>query len=170
MLDQIQKRSIFFLNNKKIIVIWIMISLLFLTGCKSTIMVYGTSTDEVIPVFKDYVNIHGYNIAYANDQNGSYRIFLGSYYVPQVIKTELTKVKTKEDPAKNLDQTIASYEHTTVETTNEPGHQVYSNAMVRIVQQEDDVRIIIETPDMINYSHDNLTDYLKDYGFIAQKL
>ncbi|MBU1935413.1 hypothetical protein KKF04_05125, partial [Patescibacteria group bacterium] len=99
-----------------------------------------------------------------------YRIFLGSFYVPQAIKTELTTVKSKEIPANNLNQTISSYERTTMETTNEPGQYIYANAMVRIIQEGNNVRITIDTPDMINYSHDSLTEYLGEYGFIAKKL
>ena len=150
----------------------LLVSLLFLAGCDNTILIRNANIDQVVPIFKDYVGIHGYQITYQNAQTGSYRLSLGTVYVPNASQTTKTKESSTQLPAKDQPQTMTSYEETTWQTVSVPGHYVEATAMVRIVQDASDVRITIQGDSysgMLSSSLSDIREYIQEFGYTVDQ-
>jgi hypothetical protein len=141
---------------------------LLLSGCKSTLVVRNTAAEDVIAVFKDYAGTHGYQITYANDETGSYRLGLGNVYVPERSETTKSKFVVVQPPAESGSQPLTSYEDTTWRTVSTPGHYVEANAMVSIVDQGNDTVITVDTNNVGGASLDDLRNYLKEAGYVVE--
>jgi hypothetical protein len=72
---------------------------LVLMGCNSTLVIHNATTSQITPVFKDYINLHGYQLTYQNDQVGSYRIDLGSIFIPATSVTVINNETATRDDA-----------------------------------------------------------------------
>ena len=142
--------------------------LLFLAGCKTTLLVHETSTDKLAAIVRDYAGIHGYQLTYQNDKTGSYRLSLGMVYLPNVSQTTQTSEGAQRLTTGNIDQTATSYERTTWETVNNPGHFVEATAMVRLVQQDKDVMVLVDSNNVAGSALDDFSGYLKDLGYTVE--
>ncbi|MCX5726686.1 MAG: hypothetical protein NT030_05870 [Candidatus Saganbacteria bacterium] len=156
------------MRSKVKLIIILSVLALFLTGCKSTLLVHNTTVNQIIPVVKDYVGTHGYQITYQNDQTGSYGVDLGSVYVPYTSETEKTKMVIVQPPSKNSNQPLTSYENTTWNTVSTPGHYVRSTATINILQQDSDVLILLDTSNATGTSLGDLRDYIQTLGYAVE--
>ena len=150
-----------------IILTALLVSMLFLTGCKSTLLVQDATVKDTITILEDYAGTHGYKITYRNDELGSFRLSLGNVYMPERSETTKTKEITKQPPIdKNLPYT--AYEETTWQTVSVPGHYVEASAMVNITQQDKDVIVVIDTGNSAGVSFDDIVDYIKGFGYAVE--
>jgi len=146
----------------------LIIGILLLTGCKSMLMVKDAKIDQVISILKDYAGIHGYQISYQNRETGSFRLELGSFYVSNTSQAIETRQTIRDNPRKEPDQPLTSYEQTTLQTVNTPGHYVQLAVMIRVVQKEQDVSIVIEDTGYNSYIGsiaNDLCSYLQSFGY-----
>ncbi len=144
-------------------------SLLFLTGCKTTILVHNATVKDIAVILDDYVGTHGFQITYRNDALGSYRLSLGNIYVPETSQTVKNKEVTAFPVQKNSRQPQTSYEETTWNTVTVPGHYVEATAAITLTQQDKDVVISIDTNDAGGSSLDDAADYIKGFGYAIDK-
>jgi hypothetical protein len=140
-------------------------AVLFLPGCKTTLLVRDATVQEIIPIFKDYAGTHGYQITYENPQTGSFRLSLGNVFVSGRSETTKTKFVTVNPPAEGSNQPLTAYEDTTWRTVSTPGRYVEATAAVNMVQQDNDVIINIDTNDVAASSLDDLLDYIRGLGY-----
>ena len=155
-------------KSRSAVLVMLVASLFFLAGCKSSFLILNTSTNKVVASFKDYVGIHGYTFTYQNDQTGSYRLNMGSVYVPEVRETTKTKTLVGT-PIKDRHQPLTGYEETTWKTVSTPGHYVDATAMVSIAQQGEDVLLVLEGNDVAGSKLDDVYDYLEGLGYNVEK-
>ena len=143
---------------------------LLLMGCNSTLVVHNVKVAQVTPLFKDYVGIHGYQFTYQDDQVGSYRIDLGSVYIPATSETIVNNEVAQGDSGRHHhnDHALTSYERTTMQTVSSPGHYIEGTEMVRILQRGDDVLILLDdNSNNIGASFSDLHDYLQELGYFV---
>jgi hypothetical protein len=140
-------------------------SLFFLSGCKATLLVHDAAVEGIVPILKDYAGTHGYQISYANEQTGSFRLDLGSVYISEVSNTTKSKYTITSPPSKDGNQPTTSYEDTTWHTVSTPGHYVKMTAIVSIVQQGKDVVISIDSNDLAGSALGDFRDYLVGFGY-----
>ena len=144
-------------------------SVLFLTGCKSTLIVRDATVAEILQVFEDYVGTHGYQITYRNDETGSYRISLGNVYEPGISQTTQSRTVIVQPPPKNSNLPMTSYEDNTWRTVTSPGHYIEASAIVNITQADKDVLVTIDTNDAAGSSLNDITDYFGGAGYFVEK-
>lgn len=159
---------------KKSFLLNLLIIVLFLTGCNNQIAVRNAQKGQVIPILKEYAALHGYQITYANDQTGSYRIELGPVQIPGKLKTIATK---SQYATQNINQgqyyPLTAYEEETWETYAARAEEIMLAVIVRIKQKKDDV-VITVNPDansesLLNTSHGKrLKQMFEDYGYQAE--
>lgn len=146
--------------------------LFLVTGCKSVLVVNDAKAEKVVTILKDYAGIHGYQLSYQNLDTGSFRLELGSVYVANTSQTIATKQKIRDNPQKeNVNEPLTSYEQTTLETVNTPGHYVQLAAMIRVVQAEENVSITIEDTGYSSYIGNIANDfcsYLQSFGYTTR--
>ncbi len=126
---------------------------------------HDTSVEEITPILKDYVGTHGYLITYENKETGSFRISLGSVYVPGTAETTKTKYVVVNPPAEGTTQPMTAYEDTTWRTVSKPGHYVEATAMIRLTQKDNDVVMEIDTNDAAGISLNDMRDYIQGVGY-----
>lgn len=136
-----------------------------LTGCVSTLLVRNAKVADIIPVFKDYVGTHGYQVSYENAQTGQYRLDLGSVYVPEVSETTKNQMSVVSPPSKDQNTPMTSYEDTTWRTVSTPGHYVNATATVSITQQGTDVQIVVDSNNVVGTALDDIRDYIQGAGY-----
>ncbi|OGC21578.1 hypothetical protein A2291_01485 [candidate division WOR-1 bacterium RIFOXYB2_FULL_42_35] len=151
------------------ILAFLLVAVLFLSGCKSSLLVRDTTIKNIIPIFEDYVGTHNYKITYRNDTIGSYRLSLGNVYEPEVSETTKVKEITKQPPPKNSNLPYTAYEETTWKTVSVPGHYVEATARVNITQQGNNVLLVIDTNDAGGSSLDDIYDYIRGFGYVVDK-
>ena len=151
-------------TNIKYILVLIFLAL-FISGCKTTFVVRGSTVEQVNPIFKDYVGFHGYVMRYQNDLTGSYNVDMGLVYVPYTSETEKTKTIVSVPRDSNSHQPMTAYEQTTWNTVSNPAHYVDATAVVSIIPQGNDVLVNIDTNDAGGSSMDDLRDYLQTLGY-----
>ena len=147
----------------------LLISLLFLAGCQSTFLVHDATVKQVTPILKDYVGTHGYRISYENDRTGSFGVDLGSVYVPYASQTMKSTSIVAQPSNTTTGQPMTAYEQTTWNTVGNSEHYVQAAASVRVIQQDSDVMIIIDTNDSGGASLDDLRDYIQRFGYTVDK-
>lgn len=141
---------------------------LFLSGCKSALLVRNAAVEDIITVLEDYVGTHGYQITYRNDEIGSFRLNLGNVYVPGTSETTKTKEITKQPPPKDTDLPFTAYEETTWKTVSVPGHYTEATATVSILKQDQDVLIEVDTNNAGSSSMGDIGDYIKGFGYAVE--
>lgn len=149
--------------------IFICLCVFVLVGCDKQLLVHSTSPEQITPILKDYAGIHGYRISYANDQTRSYRLELGSVYIPATSQTEVTKVTL---PTDNI-QPLTSYEQKTWKTVSALDRTVAVAVMVRVFPKDSNVIVKLTSDAEIGALSDqvsSLHDYLQDYGFTVEYL
>jgi len=139
-----------------------------LTGCVSTLVVRDASVEEVISVFKDYAGTRGYQITYANDETGQYRLNLGSVYVQGVNETTKSKTVIVQPPAEGSNAPLTSYEDTTWRTVSTPGHYVDATATVSITQQDKDVQIVMDSNNVAGTALNDVREYIQGAGYAVE--
>jgi hypothetical protein len=154
--------------NSKLKLMAIVLLVLLLSGCKSVLLVKDVSQEQMATIVKDYAGIHGYQFTYQNDKTGSYRLSLGMMYMPNTSQTTQTSESSQRLTTGNVDQTATSYERTTWETVNDPGHFVEATAMLRLLQQGSNVSVVIESNNASGSALDDFSGYLKDLGYTVE--
>lgn len=147
----------------------ICLAVILLTGCEKQLLVQNTSPEKITPILKDYAGIHGYRISYANDQTNSYRLELGSVYIPATSQTEVTKVTL---PTDNI-QPLTSYEQKTWKTVSALDRTVAVAVMVRVLPKGSHVVVKLTSDAEIGALSDQVSglhDYLEDYGLTVEYL
>lgn len=152
-------------HMKHLRIIFLMIFLLVLTGCKTTLLVRDVGREQLTAAVKDYAGLHGYIFTYQNDATGSYRLSLGTVYVPNVTETTQTSESQQRLTTGNIDQTATSYERTTWQTVSQPGHYVEATAMLRLVAQGEHTLIILESNTAAGNALADFDTYLKELGY-----
>ena len=136
-----------------------------LTGCVNTLLVRDATVEDIIPVFKDYVGTHGYQLTYENAATGQYRVNMGSVYVPEVSETTKNQTIIVQPPPKDSNLPLTSYEDTTWRTVSNPGHYVDATAIVSITQQDKDVQVIIDSNGVAGTALNDVRDYIQGAGY-----
>lgn len=154
--------------RSSIILMILLASVFLLSGCRATLLVHNAKVNQVIPILEDYAGTHGYQMTYRNDEAGSYRLSLGSVFVPEVSETTKSRSVIVQPPPEGSNLPMTSYEDSTMRTVTSPGHYVEAYAMISIVQQGGDAQIIIDANDAAGVSLDDFKDYLKSFGFNAE--
>jgi hypothetical protein len=154
-------------TNVALIVI-VLVGIFFLAGCQSKLLVRNATVDQITPILKDYAGIHGYQISYQNVQTGSYRLDMGSVYMPNTIDTVKNKSTIVSPAVSATGQPMTAYEETTWHTVNVPGRYVDAAATVQIMKQDQDVYIIIDTNDAAGTSLNDLYDFLQAHGYTVE--
>ena len=143
---------------------------LLLTGCETTLKVNNIGIDQMTPLFKDYAGINDYQITYENKETKSYRLSLGTYFVPHISQSvETSRGAAQIDKDVPNQTNVTSYGQTIVQTINQPAHYVEAVATVRMMPQGKDVLIYIET-DGAAVSMDNFQKFLKQTGYQVEVL
>lgn len=145
-----------------------MLLVLFLTGCRTTLVVRNATIKDVEPILKDYAGIRGYAISYQNEQTNSYRLDLGNVYIPYSSETVKTTVTL---PTENI-QPLTSYEQKTWRTVAAEGRNIQAAVMIRLIQQNDNVFIHINSDDEVGparYQVGYLSDYIRDFGYTVEQ-
>lgn len=143
---------------------------LLLTGCETTLKVNNIGIDQMTPLFKDYAGLNGYQITYENNQTRSYRLSLGTFFVPHVSQSVETSHGAAQIDKEVPNQTnVISYGQTIVQTINQPAHYVEAVATVRMMPQGQDVLIYIETGGAA-VSLDDFQKYIKQTGYTVEVL
>jgi uncharacterized protein YceK len=140
---------------------------LFLSGCRTTLVVHDATTQKIIPIFKDYVGTHGYRLAYQNEQTGSYHVDMGTVFMPYTSSTEKSKSTIQYNPS-GSGQPMTAYEETSWNTVANPAHFEQATAAVTIVQQGKDVMVLIDTNDAGGSSFNDISNYLKSLGYSVE--
>ncbi len=138
---------------------------LFLSGCKTTLLVHDAVVADIVPILRDYAGTHGYQITYENLRTGAFRLSLGTAYVEGRSETTKSKYVVVTPPPEGTNQPLTAYEDTTWRTVNTPGRYVESSAMVLMTQQGPDVLINIDTNAVAGSSLDDLLDYIQGLGY-----
>jgi hypothetical protein len=142
--------------------------MVFVSGCKTTFLVHDANVKHIIPLFKDFVDFHGYTLRYKNDHTGSYNVDMGVVYIPSVSETEKTSTVIADPQEGRPHHTITAYEQTTWHTVSTPARHVEARASVNIIQQGTGVLIDIDTNDSGGPSLDDLRDYLQSLGYTIE--
>lgn len=154
----------------KLLVLLFCFLTLLLTGCETTMMVRDIKMDEMIPLFKDYAGMNGYEITYENNNTKSYRLSLGTFFVPHMSQSvETSRGAAQIDKEVPNLTNVTSYGQTIVQTINQPAHYVEATATVRLLPQGNDVLIYIET-DGAAVSLDDFQKYIKQTGYNVEVL
>ncbi len=140
-------------------------SVLFLSGCKSTLLVHDATVKDIAIILEDYAGTHGYKMTYRNDDLGSYRLSLGNFYVPESSQTTKSKLTTQQTQAKDSNLPLTAYEETTWNSVSVPGHYVEATAMVNLTQQDKNVVLSVDTSDVVGSSLGDISDYIKGFGY-----
>lgn len=156
------------MRSKALIFIILLACLLFLTGCRTTLLVRDAKTDNITPILKDYVLSHGYKLTYSNDKTGSYGVDMGSVYVPYSSQTTKTTSIVAQPPSETTGQPMTAYEQTTWNTITTGGHYAQASASVRVIQDGGDVVITIDTNNVSGPSLNDLHDYIQSLGYTVE--
>ena len=135
----------------------------FLSGCKTTLLVHNTTVKQITPIFKDFAGTHGYLLTYQNEQTGSYRLDMGSVFLPYTSQTIKSQSTVQYQSASN--QPMSAYEQTTWNTVANPAHYVQASAAVTIIQQGSDVLIILDGNDAASTSLSDARDFIQSFGY-----
>lgn len=152
------------MKRPSLLILALLAACLLLAGCKSTLLARNTTVKDVVPIFKDYLGTHGYTLTYENEATGSYRVSLGTVYVPERSETTKTKMVTLPAPAADPNLPVTAYEDTTWRTVSVPGHYVEATAIISITQLDDDVIITIDTNSAGGSSMDDIKEYFQWNG------
>ena len=150
------------MKKKLLILLLIVISAIFLTGCETKITVRNAERSDVITMFKDYVGMHGFKLKYQNDKTGTYNVDMGIVFISGSKSTTINK-SVVEQPA-NANQPMTRFEQTTWDSVNNPARYVNAPAAVSINKRMNDVIIIINT-NTSGASLNDLKDYIKSLGY-----
>lgn len=170
--DRLDNDPVFMLSYRgrlkmrsKAILLILLISLVFVSGCKTTFLVHDATVSQITPVFKDYVGSHGFRLSYQNEQTGSYGVDMGSVYVPYTSSTIKSSSVIAQPASTSTGQPMTAYEETTWNTVKNSDRYVQAAASVRIMQQGKDVNILIDTNDAGGSSLNDIRDYLQALGY-----
>lgn len=153
------------MRSRIITFLFLLICVLLLSGCKTTLLVHGTSVKTITPVFKDYVGMHGYTITFANEKTGAYQVSMGSVFMPYTSSTQKNKSTITYVPPAGTSQPMTAYEETSWNSVANPAHYDEASAAVSITQAGKDVQIIIDTNNAGGSSFSDVSDYLKSLGY-----
>ncbi|GBR75685.1 hypothetical protein NO2_0335 [Candidatus Termititenax persephonae] len=155
---------------KKIKLILLAAALLFLTGCNGRLVVKNAEVDEIIPQFKEFVALYGYNLTYANDKTGAYRVEMGQVYLPAQAETVYQRATIATE---NLYTTppLNSYAESTWKTVSARDRYVLVAVMARVTQRDADVVIQLDSTESIGPSSSQvnlLRKFFRDLGYQAE--
>lgn len=151
--------------------IFLILSVLLMTACNNKMIVYNSNSDKVIAILKEYAGLHGYNITYANERTGSYRIELGTIQLPTEVKTTTTK---SQYSTANINQVqhypLTAYEEKTWQSYYTQTEKIMLAIIVRIQQQDRNVVISINpdanSENFLQTNHlKRLKEMFKNYGY-----
>lgn len=110
---------------------------LFFLGCayNVSIVVRDAKKNDIATLLKDFAGINGYNITYANDETGVYRVVLGTKAIGG---TEKSETFSTYDTFKGKDGKTMLGQSTTVTRYNPP-EQLIAALAVTINQNGNDV-------------------------------
>jgi hypothetical protein len=144
--------------------------ILLLTGCNGKLTIKNADIEKVIPQFKEFVALYGYNLVYANDQTGAYRVEMGQVYIPAQTETvrQRANIATENlytQPALN------SYEESRWKTVSATDRYVLVAVMVRIIQKDGDVILQMDSTESVGPTSSQvnlLRKYFRDLGYQAE--
>ncbi|MFH1709507.1 MAG: hypothetical protein ABH860_00360 [bacterium] len=151
--------------SKSRILLVLLASVLFLSGCQATYTVRNASAKDIIPAFKDYVGMQGYVLKYQNDTTGSYNVDMGLVFVSGVSSATKSKSIIEQPADSNTGQPMTRYEQTSWNEVNNPSRYSNAAAAVRITQNGDDVTIYVDTNDAGGTSFNDIKAYIQSLGY-----
>jgi hypothetical protein len=142
------KRNIFILPAAALIA-------LSLAGCVYNVsyLVKNSRLADVETVFKDYSGLSGYNMTYANDQTGAYRIVVSSAVVPSSLPGAVPSGVPGERMRPPVERKVASL-------------------AIQMAQEGDDVTINAQSTGNLDAGDqfNAFLDYLRGKGYTVQEL
>ncbi|MDD4527997.1 MAG: membrane lipoprotein lipid attachment site-containing protein [Candidatus Margulisbacteria bacterium] len=153
---------------KKILFILFLPIMLILTGCQTNMVVNNVDVKTLSPLLTDYALLNGYKILYRNENTGAYRIYLGQMYIPAQLETY--KEKTTQLNTKDIQHDLTKYEETTFKAISQKDQYVDLVVMVRLFNQNNDVKMTIESDGEYYYQPtatqgNKLKRYLENSGY-----
>ena len=155
--------------RKLLSVSFVLVLLLLLTGCNNRLLVRDTSIEDFAPIFREYIQLHGYELTYANDQTGAYRVFLGDVHIPERVITSSSS--TTKFVSGNIEHEILTrHEENIYDTIRRQSQVVKQYVMVRVVESTEGVHVTISADDSyyrqpIASQGRSLERYLRDLGY-----
>ena len=116
---------------------------LLLSGCRyeASLRVKDANTKDIAVMLRDYAGLNGYNMTYANDATGIYRIVLGQTVTRAVDTSETFTVYNTLGSA---DSKTMIGQSTTINTSN-PTRQLTAALAVQMIQQGNDVYLTAQS-------------------------
>lgn len=140
----------------------------FLSGCRfeSYLRVKDANTKDIAIMLRDYVGLNGYNMTYANDDTGIYRIVLGQTATRAVDTSETFTVYNTIGSADN--KTLIG-QSTTINTAN-PTRQLTAALAVQMTQQGDDVYLSAQSSGDLDVgrSFEVFIESLRNRGYLLE--
>jgi hypothetical protein len=143
--------------------------LFLLTGCANRLVIKNADIKEVIPQFKEFVALHGYNLTYANDQTGAYRVELGQVYIPYQSETTRQSASFATENIHTYPQ-ANTYEESTWRTVQARDRYVLVAVMVRITASGSDVVLQMDSTESVGPSVSQvnlLRKFFRELGYQA---
>ena len=149
----------------------ILLLLLFLSGCKNELLIRNAQTHKIVPLFKEYISLQGYQLAYANDSTGFYRVETVDFRIPEKVESLATK---RQYVTANLNSEayypLTSYEEKSWKTYMSRSYSVKLALVIRILQIDDDVLLKVDSDYLSEeFDHSNhgrrLRRYFKEFGY-----
>lgn len=136
-------------------------------------IIENTDINSVAPILTDYALLHGYRFLYKDDEKGLYRIYLGQMYIPAQLNTY--KEKSTVIDTKNIQYDVTKYEETTFTAINQKDQYVDLVVMVRLFNENKNVKMIIESDGSYYYQPtstqaNKLKRYLEFSGYSVKIL
>lgn len=156
------------MRNKLMPIVLFISFALLLSGCQTTYLVHDSSAKQIAAIIKDYGGAHGYSFTYENETTWTYGLDLGSVYIPYTSTTvkssSYTQVQASTGQPVNY-----GYEDTSWNTITSGPRNVEALATIRLIQQDKDVLILIDTNDAGGYTLNDIRGYVQAYGFTVDE-
>jgi hypothetical protein len=154
-------------KTRALITAILLLSAIFISGCQTTITVHDAKKADIIPIFKDYVGMHGYVLRYQNEKTGTFNVDMGQVYVQGTSTATKNKSVIMQPSDSSTGQPMTAYEQSTWTTVNNPAHYEDAFAAVSISQKDTDVMVFIDTNGAGGASLDDIRNYFKSYGYLV---
>ncbi|GBR74248.1 hypothetical protein NO1_1458 [Candidatus Termititenax aidoneus] len=141
-----------------------------MTGCNGRLVVKNADVNDIIPLFKEFVALYGYNLTYANDKTGAYRVEMGQVYIPAQTETVRQRASIATENIYTQPQ-LNSYEESRWKTVSAIDRYVLVAVMARITAKNGDVIIQLDSTESVGPTSSQvnlLRKYFRDLGYQAE--
>lgn len=153
------------MRSRATTVLLLLLSVILLSGCQTTLTVRDATVKNITSAFKDYVGMHGYSLTYQNDATGSYHVDMGSVFITGNSSATKSKATSSYTATAGSGQAMTAYEQTSWNAVNDPARYAQASAAVSITQKGGDVQVFIDTNDAGGTTLNDIKDYIQGLGY-----